>query len=150
MVLHPGLKKKKYSLWGVPSFCRIVICYVFVWVKYSSQSFCTVRYFILLTFKKEEKKKKEIHVCIDEKVSRKATVPKFVSRLVQVLSVVKSDNCSIWSDSVSHISMLSVDCLPAMMTPPVRCPALEVTCVTSWVPSLEHGRSCTGAADGSI
>lgn len=95
----------------MPSFYRIVICYVFVWVKYSSQSFCTVQYFILLTFKKEKKKK--ILVWIDEKVSRKATIPRFVSRLVQVLSVVKFNNQSIWSDSVSHISMLSVDCFLA-------------------------------------
>lgn len=60
VVLYPGPKERKKkkrregkrNLWGVPSHYRIVICYAFVWVKHSSQSSCTVLYYMLLTQKR--------------------------------------------------------------------------------------------------
>lgn len=50
-------KERKRRLWGVPPYYRIVICYAFVWVKYSSQSSRTVLYYILLTRKR--------NICLD-------------------------------------------------------------------------------------
>lgn len=53
----------------MPPHCRIVICYVFVWVKYSSQSFSTLQCYILFILRKK------CLVWRDENVSKKKKLP---------------------------------------------------------------------------